>query len=258
MLGAAIGDIVGSRFEFDNHRSTDFELFHPDCSFTDDTICTAAVADWIIRGCNPDLAQIMQAWCRRYPKPKGSYGSMFKSWIRQPYPQPYNSWGNGSAMRVSAVGWAFDTLEETLLRAQQSAEITHNHPEGIKGAQAVAAAIFWARTGKSKDFIRQEIRSRFGYALDQNCDDIRPVNTFDVSCMKTVPDALAAFFDSENFEHAVRLAVSIGGDTDTIAAITGSIAEAFYGGVPEHIAQQALDILPYNIAASLLAIGTTR
>ena len=258
MLGAAIGDIVGSRFEFDNHRSTDFELFHPSCSFTDDTVCTAAVADWVNRGCGSGLAQIMQDYCTRYPTPKGSYGGMFLNWIYQPEPQPYYSFGNGSAMRVSAVGWAFDNLSDVLRYAEASAAITHNHPEGIKGAQAVAAAVFWARTGKDKAFIRDAIREHFGYALTESCDDIRPTNTFDVSCMKTVPDALAAFFDSENFEHAVRLAVSLGGDTDTIAAITGSIAEAYYRDIPAPMAAAALALLPDDLKRPLLAVKEAR
>lgn len=147
MLGAVIGDIAGSRFEFDNYRHTDFDIFSPDSDFTDDTICTVAIADWVLQGCNDHLASILQGWCRAYPCPKGAYGGRFSQWIEWKDPEPYNSWGNGSAMRVSAVGWAFATLEETLHFAEQSAAVTHNHPEGIKGAQAVAAAIFWARTG---------------------------------------------------------------------------------------------------------------
>ncbi|MGF6148824.1 ADP-ribosyl-[dinitrogen reductase] hydrolase [Kingella potus] len=254
MLGAAIGDIAGSRFEFDNCRRTDFEFFHPDCGFTDDTVCTAAVADWVARGCGGGLAAILQDWCSRYPHPKGSYGGMFGRWIHTPDPQPYNSWGNGSAMRVSAVGWAFGSLDEVLHYAAESAAVTHSHPEGIKGAQAVAAAVFWARTGKSKDFIRDAIRCRFAYPLHEGCDAIRAANTFDESCMKTVPDALAAFFESENFEHAVRLAVSLGGDSDTIAAIAGSIAEACYRDIPEDIVRQTLAILPGDIARTLLAV----
>ena len=174
MLGAVIGDIAGSRFEFDNYRHTDFDIFSPDSDFTDDTICTVAIADWVLQGCNDNLASILQSWCRAYPCPKGAYGGRFSQWIEWKDPEPYNSWGNGSAMRVSAVGWAFATLEETLHFAEQSAIVTHNHPEGIKGAQAVAAAIFWARTGMGKAQIKENITRQFGYDLSQSCNQIRP------------------------------------------------------------------------------------
>lgn len=174
MLGAVIGDIAGSRFEFDNYRHTDFDIFSPDSDFTDDTICTVAIADWVLQGCNDNLASILQGWCRAYPCPKGAYGGRFSQWIEWKDPEPYNSWGNGSAMRVSAVAWAFATLEETLHFAEQSAIVTHNHPEGIKGAQAVAAAIFWARTGMGKAQIKENITRQFGYDLSQSCDQIRP------------------------------------------------------------------------------------
>ncbi|KPN74341.1 ADP-ribosylglycohydrolase family protein [Neisseria sp. 74A18] len=254
MLGAATGDIIGSRFEFDNHKSTDFELFTDDCGFTDDTVCTAAVADWVAGGCRNDLALLMQQWCRRYPAPRGAYGASFQRWIHQHPPQPYGSWGNGSAMRASAVGWAFDTLDETLAYAEASAAITHNHPEGIKGAQAVAATIFWSRHGCDKAFIRNNITNMFGYRLNRSCRDIRPDYTFDASCAGSVPQAFAAFFDSNHFEHAVRLAVSLGGDSDTLAAITGSIAEAYYGGVPSLIREQTLKRLPPDITRALLSV----
>ena len=227
MLGAVIGDIAGSRFEFDNYRHTDFDIFSPDSDFTDDTICTVAIADWVLQGCNDNLASILQDWCRAYPCPKGAYGGRFSQWIEWKDPEPYNSWGNGSAMRVSAVGWAFATLEETLHFAEQSAIVTHNHPEGIKGAQAVAAAIFWARTGIGKAQIKENITRQFGYDLSQSCDQIRPHYHFNESCQETVPQAITAFLESDDFEHAIRLAVSLGGDSDTLAAITGSIAEAY-------------------------------
>ena len=167
MLGAVIGDIAGSRFEFDNYRHTDFDIFNRYSDFTDDTICTVAIADWVLQGCNDNLASILQVWCRAYPCPKGAYGGRFSQWIEWKDPEPYNSWGNGSAMRVSAVGWAFATLKETLHFAEQSAIVTHNHPEGIKGAQAVAAAIFWARTGMEKAQIKENITRQFGYDLSQ-------------------------------------------------------------------------------------------
>ena len=181
MLGITIGDIVGSRFEFDNCRSTEFELFHPACDFTDDTVCATAVADWVLQGCTDNLVPIMQDWYKRYPNPVGAYGERFQSWVQAASPEPYNSWGNGSAMRVAAVGWAFDTLEQTLEAAAQSAAITHNHPGGINGAQAVAAAIFWARTGESKDFIREQTEQQFGYFMGRTCDEIRPGYLFNVS-----------------------------------------------------------------------------
>lgn len=242
MLGAAIGDIAGSRFEFDNHRDTDFELFHSDSDFTDDTVCTTAVADWVLQGCGKDLASTLRDWYAAYPSPKGAYGSRFLQWLQSGDPQPYNSWGNGSAMCVSAVGWAFGTLEETLYFAEQSAAVTHNHPEGIKGAQAVAAAIFWARNGISKAQIQENITRQFGYRLNQSCDQIRPHYRFNESCQETVPQAVTAFLESSGFEHAVRLAVSLGGDSDTLAAITGSIAEACYG-IPAAMRERVLAIL---------------
>ena len=256
MLGAAIGDIAGSRFEFDNHRDTDFELFHSDSDFTDDTVCTTAVADWVLQGCGKDLASTLRDWYAAYPSPKGAYGSRFLQWLQSGDPQPYNSWGNGSAMRVSAVGWAFGTLEETLYFAEQSAAVTHNHPEGIKGAQAVAAAIFWARNGISKAQIQENITRQFGYRLNQSCDQIRRHYRFDESCQETVPQAITAFLESSGFEHAVRLAVSLGGDSDTLAAITGSIAEACYG-IPAAMRERVLAILPRRIAETLLAFESS-
>lgn len=251
MLGAVIGDIAGSRFEFDNYRHTDFDIFSPDSDFTDDTICTVAIADWVLQGCNDNLASILQGWCRAYPCPKGAYGGRFSQWIEWKDPAPYNSWGNGSAMRVSAVGWAFATLEETLHFAEQSAAVTHNHPEGIKGAQAVAAAVFWARTGMGKAQIKENITRQFGYDLSQSCDQIRPHYHFNESCQETVPQAVTAFLESDDFEHAIRLAVSLGGDSDTLAAITGSIAEAYHG-IPASMREHALAILPRRIAETLL------
>lgn len=248
MLGAAIGDIVGSRFELDNYRTTDFELFQEACNFTDDTVCTAAIADWLLHG--GDLTVIMRDWCCRYPNL--AYGARFRVWLNAKKPMPYNSWGNGSAMRVSAVGWKFDTLPETLDFAKQSAQITHNHAEGIKGAQSVASAIFWARMGKNKAFIRKNIAQLFGYSLERTCDEIRLTYQFNESCQDTVPQAITAFLDSENFEHSIRLAVSLGGDSDTLAAIAGSIAEAFYG-IPTDLREQALAILPRDIAEVFLA-----
>lgn len=241
MTGAIAGDIIGSVYEFDNIKTTDFPLFTNESDYTDDTIMTVAVADWLLNG--GDLAKVMQRYGREYPYPTGGYGGRFSGWLREKDPQPYNSWGNGSAMRVSAVGWMFDSLEKTLEVAKETAVVTHNHPEGIKGAQATAAAIYLARTGKSKQDIKQYIETAFSYDLGRTCDEIRPFYRFNESCQGTVPEAIIAFLDSSDFEDAIRLAVSLGGDSDTLACITGGIAEAFYG-IPEDIERQVYDKLP--------------
>lgn len=241
MTGAIAGDIIGSVYEFDNIKTTDFPLFTNESDYTDDTIMTVAVADWLLNG--GDLAKVMQRYGREYPYPTGGYGGRFSGWLREKDPLPYNSWGNGSAMRVSAVGWMFDSLEKTLEVAKETAVVTHNHPEGIKGAQATAAAIYLARTGKSKQDIKQYIETTFSYDLGRTCDEIRPFYRFNESCQGTVPEAIIAFLDSSDFEDAIRLAVSLGGDSDTLACITGGIAEAFYG-IPEDIEKQVSDKLP--------------
>lgn len=226
MIGAILGDIIGSVYEFDNIKTKAFPLFSEESSYTDDSIMTIAVADWLLHG--GDLAKAMQRYGAKYPCPMGGYGGRFSGWLRESSPKPYNSWGNGSAMRVSAVGWYFDTLERTLEVAEETAVVTHNHPEGIKGAQATAAAIFLARHGAEKEEIRSFVAGSFGYDLNRTCDDIRPTYTFDESCQGTVPEAIVAFLDSKDFEDAIRLAVSLGGDSDTLTCITGGIAEAFY------------------------------
>lgn len=241
MTGAIAGDIIGSVYEFDNIKTTDFPLFTNESDYTDDTIMTVAVADWLLNG--GDLAKVMQRYGREYPYPTGGYGGRFSGWLREKDPLPYNSWGNGSAMRVSAVGWMFDSLEKTLEVAKETAIVTHNHPEGIKGAQATAAAIYLARTGKSKQDIKQYIEMAFSYDLGRTCDEIRPFYRFNESCQGTVPEAIIAFLDSSDFENAIRLAVSLGGDSDTLACITGGIAEAFYG-IPKDIEKQVSDKLP--------------
>ena len=248
MLGAIIGDIVGSRFEFANHKSILFELFHRDCNYTDDTICAVAVADWLNgnQGNFRRFSDLLQHWCREFPYPMGGYGLKFGNWINEPNPQPYGSFGNGSAMRIAPVGWAFDTLEETCLAARQISEVSHNHPEGIKGAQAVAVAIFLSRTGHSKQEIRQEITQMFGYDLNKTCREIRPVYQYNETCQGTVPEAIVAFMDGTDFENSIRLAVSLGGDTDTLTCITGAIAEAYYG-IPYAIEHKAMKYLPDNI-----------
>lgn len=240
LLGAIAGDVIGSVYEFRPCRSTDFDLFLDYSEYTDDTVMTVANADWLLTG--DSLLGIMQEYGNRYPT--AGYGGMFRSWLRSDNPEPYNSFGNGSAMRVSPVGWAFDTLEETLEAAKQSAEVTHNHPEGIKGAQATAACIWMARKGKSKQEIKEYVEREFGYDLSRTCNEIRPAYRFDVTCQGSVPESIIAFLESSDYESAILLTVSLGGDADTMGAITGGIAEAFYGGVPEHIRKEVLKRLP--------------
>ena len=240
LCGAMAGDMIGSFYEFNATKKTDFYMFTPFSSFTDDTVMTVANADWLMTG--DSLMGIMQDYGNRYPH--AGYGGMFRNWLREEEPKPYNSFGNGSAMRVSPVGWAFDTLEETLEAAKQSAEVTHNHPEGIKGAQATAACIYLARTGRTKQEIKEYIEQTFGYNLNRTCDEIRSDYHFDVTCHGSVPESIIAFLESTDFENAVRLAVSLGGDADTMGAITGGIAEAYYGSVPKHIRKEVLKRLP--------------
>ncbi|MEI7525659.1 MAG: ADP-ribosylglycohydrolase family protein [Mariniphaga sp.] len=248
MLGAITGDIVGSRFEFNNHKSIEFELFHRDCSYTDDSICSAAVADWLIQkeGKQIGFGSMLQKWCLKFPDPMGGYGNRFYSWIGEKNPKPYNSYGNGSAMRIAPVGWAYETVEETTLIAAKIASVSHNHPEGIKGAQAVATAIFMARKGHSKGEIREKIEHEYRYDLSRTCEEIRPVYKYNETCQQTVPEAIIAFLDSTGFEDAIRLAVSLGGDSDTLTCITGGIAEAFYG-IPYEIEEKAESFLPEEI-----------
>lgn len=240
LCGAIAGDIIGSVYERNRTKNRGFHLFSSSSKFTDDTVMTVANADWLLTG--DSLLGIMQDYGNRYPH--AGYGGMFRSWLREDEPKPYNSFGNGSAMRVSPIGWAFDSLEETLEAAKQSAEVTHNHPEGIKGSQAVAACVFMARTGKSKQEIKEYVESSFGYNLNRTCDEIRPNYHFDVTCQGSVPESIIAFLESTDFESAVRLAVSLGGDADTMGAISGGIAEAYYGGVPECIRKEVLKRLP--------------
>lgn len=239
MLGAIAGDVIGSVYEFDNIKSTEFPLFREDTTFTDDTVLTVAVADVILNG--GDYVPVFKDYFERYPG--RSYGGMFQNWASSARTAPYNSFGNGSAMRVSPVGFAFASLDEVLAEAPRTSVVTHDHPEGIKGAQAVAAAIFLARTGKDKKEIKQFIEGRFGYDLGEPLDEIRKYYTYDVTCQGSVPQSIIAFLESNDFEDAVRKAVSIGGDSDTIACITGGIAEAFYGGVPDHITDETLSRL---------------
>jgi ADP-ribosylglycohydrolase len=240
MLGAIAGDIIGSVYERNKAwqavRSPAFEpLFAPRARFTDDTVLTAAVADGILRGA--DLADVLKEYARMYPG--AGYGAIFARWAGSDDREPYGSWGNGSAMRVSPVGFAYDSLEEVLVRAKWSAEVTHNHPDGVKGAQATAAAVFLARTGTPKDEIREYVERKFGYDLGTPLDELRPGFVFDVSCAGTVPPALRSFLEADGYEGAVRLAVSLGGDADTLACIAGGVAGAYYG-VPAEVRREAL------------------
>ena len=267
MFGAFIGDIVGSKYEFNNIKTKIFPLFSQDCDYTDDTIMTVAVAKAIMlsrteqlekngegMGFQKFLVEIMQDFGRRYPNPTGAYGGGFVKWLRQKDPKPYGSYGNGSAMRVSPCGLAAVTMGEALALARASACVSHNHPEGIKGAEAVSAAIFMAKNGKSKEEIRQYISEHF-YNLDFTLDSIRDSYEFDGSCQGSVPQAIVAFLESENFEDAIRNVISIGGDCDTTGAITGSIAWVYYAGYTnwvtnslnapmQKIKEQAIEYLP--------------
>ncbi|WP_165075310.1 ADP-ribosylglycohydrolase family protein [Paludisphaera rhizosphaerae] len=245
MLGAIAGDVIGSVYEARPIKTTRFPLFHPLCQFTDDTVLTVAMADHLLRG--EPYAELMKRYFRAHPD--AGYGGMFIQWALMDESEPYNSWGNGSAMRTSPVGYAFETMDETLAAAKAGAEVTHDHPEGIKGAQAIAAAVFLARTGRDKDAIKECVESRFSYNLDRTLDEIRPMYSFEVSCRHSVPQAIRAFLESTDFESAVRLAISLGGDSDTLACMAGAIAQPFYGGVPEPIHRRVLEILDDDLAA---------
>jgi ADP-ribosylglycohydrolase len=240
MLGAIAGDVIGSIYESVPTKSARFPLFEPESRFTDDTVLTVATAWALLRGRPFELAY--REFGRRYPR--AGYGSSFRAWLKAENAVPYRSFGNGSAMRVSPVGLAFDEERDVLYQAEQSAIVTHGHPEGIKGAQAVALAVFKARTGESKDQIRESIESRFGYDLHETINDIRPLYSFDVTCQGSVPQAIIAFLDSRDVEQATRLAVSLGGDSDTQASIAGGIAHAFYRSVPSEIVDSVRQRLP--------------
>ena len=266
MLGAMIGDIAGSKYEFNNTFDYDFEMFGEGCDFTDDTICTVAIADAILNG--RSYQESLLDWCRRYPSPKGAYGGRFAGWIRSLDPQPYNSFGNGSAMRVSPVAWLFDDLSQVLEEAEKTALPTHNHPEGIKGAKAVAHAIWYFRKSKfseeSKDSENEETKglknenakaSKDEYETIQGFMSIArsyyedfdtrvyPKGKFDETCMDAVPLSFYLLSQASSFEDAIRLAISHGGDSDTIGAIVGSIAEARFG-IPQEMKEKALSYLP--------------
>ena len=240
IIGAIAGDIIGSIYERNNVKRTDFELFTDKSKFTDDTVLTVAIADCILN--QKEFGKTVWEYGRKY-RHRG-YGGRFKEWLQSENPYPYNSFGNGSAMRVSAVGFAYNDIETVLEKAKETAEITHNHSEGIKGAQAIATGIFLAKRNKTKDEIRKYIIEKFNYNLDFTIDSIRPFYKFDVTCQGSVPQAINAFLESSDYESAIRLAISIGGDSDTIACITGGIASAFYKVIPDNILEFAESKLP--------------
>ncbi|MBI6115979.1 ADP-ribosylglycohydrolase family protein [Salegentibacter maritimus] len=246
MIGSIIGDIVGSVFEHRNIKITDFKLFNFGARFTDDTVLTVAIADAILNEIPYEIA--LRRWGQNYPG-KG-YGNKFDNWLYAEDPQPYNSWGNGSAMRVSPVGFAFNSLEKVLEEAKKTAEVTHDHPEGIKGAQAVAAAIFLARTGSSKAEIKAYIEDEFNYDLSRTVEEIRPGYKFDISCQGSVPGAIICFLESEDYESCIRLSISIGGDSDTIACIAGGIAQAYY----KFIAPELIDTAIIKLTDEMIGI----
>lgn len=240
LLGAIGGDIIGSKYEFNNIKRKDFDILSPYADFTDDTVLTVAIAEGILW--HRDFVSLLKKYTRNYPH--RGYGGNFFRWALSDDYSPYNSWGNGAGMRVSPIGFAFNNLDRVLKEAKRSAEVTHNHPEGVKGAQAIASSIFLAREGKSKDNIKQYIEEKFGYDLSKHTDKIRPHYSFDVSCQGSVPESIRAFIDSTDYEDSIRIAISIGGDSDTIACMTGGIAEAFYGGIPLEIKEYILSKLP--------------
>jgi len=257
MFGAILGDIIGSPYEFDmGSKSKEFPLFLPGSQFTDDTVMTIAVADAFLHAQPGEdetslhwrMIGKMQYWGKRYPH--AGYGARFVRWLREKRPMPYNSWGNGSAMRVSSAAWLFDDLDTVRRMARISAEVTHNHPEGIKGAEATASAIFLARTGSSKAEIKAYVEENFGYDLSRTCDEIRPGYRHVESCQETVPEAITAFLEGSSFEDVIRTAVSLGGDCDTLTCIAGSMAEAFYG-VPEELKAECRKRLPDDLAGVL-------
>lgn len=261
MYGAILGDIIGSPFEFDRGGKTkDFPLFSQYSVFTDDTVMTLAVAAALMEGgdgetLRQNLIACMRSFGRAYPR--AGYGLRFWRWLRAKNPQPYGSFGNGSAMRVSAVGWLYPDLETVRRMARLTAEVTHNHPEGIKGAEATASAIFLARTGSTKGEIRAYVEENFHYDLGRACDEIRPGYHHVESCQETVPEAITAFLEGESFEDVLRTAVSLGGDADTLTCIAGSIAEAYYG-VPEDMKQECKNRLPEDLKKVLQKFEETR
>ena len=252
MYGAILGDMIGAPYEFDRGGKTkEFPLFSRYSQFTDDSVMTIAVAEALLDTLGQDddavkaaLIKSMQKWGKRYPD--AGYGVMFYSWLWTANPKPYGSYGNGSAMRVSSAGWLYDTLDATRHAARLTAEVTHNHPEGIKGAEAIASAIYLARTGRTKQEIRDYIIGEFGYDLSRTCDEIRPTYRHIETCQETVPEAITAFLEGDGFEDVIRTAVSLGGDCDTLTCIAGGIAEAFYA-IPSEMTESCRARLPEDM-----------
>ncbi len=252
MIGTICGDFIGSVFEWHNHKSKHFELFSPRSRFTDDSVMTIATMDALLN--NLDFGLCYRKWYRRYPD--AGYGHSFRIWAADDNSLPYKSWGNGSAMRVSPVGCFYDSLETVLVKAQESAAVSHNHPEGIKGAQAAAACLFWALHGETQESIKSLVEERFEYDLNFSLDEIREAYKFDVSCQGSVPQAIVAFLESSDYEDTIRNAISIGGDSDTIAAIAGGIAEAFYREIPSYIKDRVMSSLPVEFREVIIAFYT--
>jgi ADP-ribosylglycohydrolase len=240
MFGAIIGDIIGSPFKYLGFKGMDFPLFGERSNFTDDTVLTVAVADALLH--DLDFSKTLRAYARRYPD--AGYGGTFYQWMLSDTTEPYRSWGNGCAARTGPIGFFFDEITTLLNTARQCASVTHNHSEGIKGSQAVSYGIFLARQGSNKTYIRDEIFRWFGYNLNHSLDDLRPAYRFDISCQGTVPPAFIAFLESDDFESAIRNAISLGGDADTLACIAGSLAEAYYKEIPQWMAEEARSRLP--------------
>lgn len=253
MLGAIAGDIVGSVYEHYPIKITNFPLFEEGSCFTDDTVLTVAIAYAVLN--HGGYQEPLKTFGRKYPY--AGYAGRFSQWLESDDSLPYNSWGNGSAMRVSPIGFAFNTIDDILSEAKKTAEVTHNHPEGVKGAQATALAVYLARIGVSKKEIRSEITERFGYDLSRTVDEIRPTYVFDVSCQGTVPEAIIAFLDSESYEDAIRKAISLGGDSDTLACITGGIAQAFYKKIPKEIISEVYSRFPEEFISIIEKFNTT-
>lgn len=249
MLGAVIGDVIGSVYEATPVKVTDFDFFIPGTTYTDDTVLTVAIADAILHnhdGKKHDDEKNYQKMLRRYGRryPDAGYGKSFYQWLQSDNPEPYNSWGNGSAMRVSPIGFAFQSNVEVMDQARKSAVITHNHPEGIKGAQATALSIYLARTGHSKQEIKREIQNLFQYDLERRLDDVRDHYQYTLSCQGSAPEAIIAFLESADYEDAIRKSISVGGDADTMACITGGIAQAYYNFIPVELISKVTEYLP--------------
>lgn len=247
MYGCILGDIIGSRFEFSKlrkNKSKEFELLHEDCYFTDDTIMTIATIDTLLN--QKDFAKTYKEWVRKYSDSKYSYGTHFYDWAISEDYKPYNSFGNGSAMRAGCIGMCFDNLDDVMMNAEKSASVTHSHIEGVKGASATACAVYLAKNKTPKKNIKEIIELYFDYNLSRTLNEIRPKYNFDVSCQGSVPESIICFLESDSFEDAIRNAISLGGDTDTMACITGGIAEAYYG-VPEYLIEYTINKLPLEM-----------